>query len=294
MAADSGDETGRFIKKTIKDFIDNSPFNRLHPDFRERAFEDFLIGFARGDDPLFEAYKDYVGPFHWTPKEIFEMSFPDETVEAGELTVVSWVLPHTSRTKSDNRKETLFPAERWARARIFGEETNRSLRACLVETLAREGIKAVAPMLSPAWERKSSEKFTYASTWSERHAAYAAGLGTFGLCDGLITTKGKAMRLGSLVARKKIEPTERPYTDHHAYCLFFTHGICGKCIARCPAGALSGSGHNKIKCLEHIRNLTAPYVEERFGFKGYGCGLCQTGVPCESGIPLPGDLKDWK
>ena len=38
-----------------------------------------------------------------------------------------------------------------------------------------------------------SEKYAYASTWSERHAAYAAGLGTFGLSDGLITAAGQGM-----------------------------------------------------------------------------------------------------
>ena len=32
----------------------------------------------------------------------------------------------------------------------------------------------------------------YISTWSERHAMYAAGLGTFGLSKGLITKKGMA------------------------------------------------------------------------------------------------------
>jgi len=36
-----------------------------------------------------------------------------------------------------------------------------------------------------------------ASSWSERHAAYAAGLGTFSLNDALITPKGIAHRLGS-------------------------------------------------------------------------------------------------
>lgn len=69
---------------------------------------------------------------------------------------------------------------------------------------------------------------------------------------------------------------------------------CRRCIGRCPAGALSKKGHDKITCREHIRNQTVPYVEEHFGFKGYGCGLCQTKVPCESGIPVPGDIKDNK
>lgn len=34
-----------------------------------------------------------------------------------------------------------------------------------------------------------SEK-TFGSNWSERHAAYVCGLGTFGLSKGLITDKG--------------------------------------------------------------------------------------------------------
>jgi ferredoxin len=40
------------------------------------------------------------------------------------------------------------------------------------------------------------------------------------------------------VARIKVPATPRPYQDHHAYCLFFSKGICGKCIKRCPADAI--------------------------------------------------------
>ena len=32
------------------------------------------------------------------------------------------------------------------------------------------------------------------------------------------------------------------------------------------------------------------YVTSHFGFEAYACGLCQTGVPCESRIPLPDAL----
>jgi len=28
------------------------------------------------------------------------------------------------------------------------------------------------------------------------------------------------------------------------------------------------------------------YVKETYKFEGYGCGLCQVGVPCETGIPV--------
>jgi len=201
-----------------------------------------------------------------------------------QLTVISWILPQTEATKRDQRKETHWPSERWARTRIFGEEVNDRLRVHLVKDLSSEGVEAVAPQLSPLWSGKRTEKYGFASTWSERHAAYAAGLGTFGLSDGLITPKGKAHRCGSVVARISVHPSPRSYANHHAYCLFYAKGICGTCMRRCPAEAISEKGHDKEKCSSYL-NKTHSYVEAHYGFKGYGCGLCQTGVPCESRIP---------
>ena len=280
-----------WLESVIGDFINHSKENNLQNQRNDPAFESPLVGFASGADPLWESYKEYVGPFHWTPLEIFERTFPGSGVVAQDLTVISWVLPQTALTKADNRKETFYPAERWARARIFGEEVNAKLREHMTQVLQQEGYKALAPQLSPEWSRQDSPRYVYASTWSERHAAYAAGLGTFGLCDGLITSVGKAVRVGSVIANIQISPTSRPYTDHRAYCLFYTGGICGKCIPRCPVGALSENGHDKKKCRSHIRPVTEDYVKANFGFDGYGCGLCQTGVPCESKVPTKRDVS---
>ena len=279
-----------WLEAVIGDFIERSPENTLQGSFQEKAFEIPLVGFANGADPVFESYKQVVASYHWTPQEIFSLTFPDIPVAPEELTVISWILPQTAATKADNRRQTTYPAERWARARIFGEEVNVKLRQRVVNALQKEGYAAVAPMLSPSWQRKKSDQYVFASTWSERHAAYAAGLGTFGLCDGLITPRGKAMRTGSVVARIQIEASPRPYGGHHAYCLFFSQGICGKCIPRCPVGALSEKGHDKLKCLQHLRPASADYVKANYGFDGYGCGLCQTGVPCESKIPTEADV----
>ncbi len=274
------------IESIIKNFIDYSPENTLKNHDNDKAFDTPLVGFSRGDDPLYEAYKEYVGTFHWTPLEIFSRSFPLFEVSAEDLTIISWVLPQTEATKSDNRKETIYPSERWARARIFGEEVNVKLAKHVVATLQKAGFRAVAPsLLSPSFKWMTSERFSIASTWSERHAAYASGLGTFGLCDGLITARGKAMRCGSVVANIKIPVTKRPYHDHHAYCLFFSKGTCEKCIQRCPAGALTPTGHDKVKCRNYLLADTKNYVTSHFNFDGFGCGLCQTDVPCESKIP---------
>jgi epoxyqueuosine reductase len=278
------DRTDRIIA-VIRDFINHSPANDLWGDGRERAWNDPLIGFSVGDDPLFEELKEHIGPFYWTPLEIFTMMFPEQDVRPDELTVISWVLPQTEATKHDNRKKRLYPAERWARSRIFGEEINDELKKHVADLLKSDGTDAVVPTLFSEWKWQTSEKYGFASNWSERHTAYASGLGTFGLCDGLITARGKAMRAGSVVARIQIPPTPRPYTDHHEYCLFFSRGTCRKCVKRCPVGAITDEGHDKMKCITHMAATIAPYVKSNYGFEGYGCGFCQTGVPCESGIP---------
>jgi epoxyqueuosine reductase len=93
------------------------------------------------------------------------------------------------------------------------------------------------------------------------------------------------MRCGSVVARMALQPTERPYTDIHAHCLFYSRGTCGKCARRCPVGAITEEGHDKGKCAGYLGGVTSPYIREHYGLEIYSCGLCQTQVPCESGIP---------
>ena len=125
-----------------------------------------------------------------------------------------------------------------------------------------------------------------ASTWSERHMAYAAGLGTFGLSDGLITARGIAHRCGSVVVNAKWPASPRRFRDHHEYCSYMRDESCGVCIERCPAGAIGPDGHDKDRCSEYFEVRLAEWTK-RPGYMGeyVACGLCQTGVPCESCIP---------
>jgi len=148
-----------WIRSFIRDFIVNSPLNTLQNDENERAFEEPLVGFSRGDDSIFELYKDRVGPFHWTPLEIFQLSFPEVTVKPDQLTVISWVLPQTTTTKVEHREATKLPTERWARARIYGEAVNDELRKHVVERLSKSGFQVVAPLLSPLYKMQMSEKY---------------------------------------------------------------------------------------------------------------------------------------
>jgi hypothetical protein len=280
---DPKDLQGR-IAAEIRKFCDTLA-NNMGPGHPEPSWAEPLVGFARGDDPIFGELKSAVGEFHWTPMEAFSAAFPGTEPRPEELAVVVWILPQTHATKTDNAGQSRLPSERWARSRIFGEEFNVSLRRGVVAMITGMGFAACAPTLVPGYRTVDSPRYFLASKWSERHMAHAAGLGTFGLCDGLITPVGKAMRVGSVLARMPVSPARRPYSDHRAYCLFHARGTCGDCIPRCPVGALSPAGHDKRRCRTFL-DETRPYVAKTFGFEGYGCGLCQTGVPCESGIPL--------
>jgi epoxyqueuosine reductase len=281
---------GDQVNDLIQNFIVASPENTLQDKNNSPAWEHVLVGFASGADPIWQQYKEYVGAFHWTPWEIFSQHCPGESVRPEELTVVSWVLPQREMVRRANRRSKKYPGEDWARVRVYGEAFNVALRQHVARYFSAAGHAAVAPMLAANWTIVNSERFSYASSWSERHVAHAAGLGTFGLCDGLITAKGKAMRVGSVVARARLEPTPRPYIDHRAYCLFFANGTCGKCIDRCPVRAITEKGHDKEKCRRHLAQARK-YVKKTYKFEGYGCGLCQVGVPCEACIPVTAARK---
>ncbi len=283
--ADSTPVSNQWVVDLIENFIAVSPLNNMQDGSSEPAWDSALVGFASGADPIWQQYKEYVGAFHWTPWEVFNQHHAVENVSAAELTVISWILPQRKRVRMANRRATDYPAEEWARIRVYGEEFNAALRRHVALCLEQVGHPAIAPMLAPNWTIVKSQRFSYASSWSERHAAFAAGLGTFGLCDGLITAKGKAMRAGSVVAKMSLKPSPRFYTGHQDYCLFHADGTCGKCIDRCPAGAITKSGHDKEKCRHHLVR-SREYMKNTYNFEGYGCGLCQVGVPCEAKIPV--------
>jgi len=273
------------IEQIVRDFC-ASPANTLENGTGEPAWAEPQLAYARGDDPLFAQIKSDIGPFYWTPQEAFRLAYPDAQVDPSELAVICYVLPQTEATRLDQRAATDVPAERWARSRFHGEEFNCALRLHLADTLTQAGYAAVAPERLDGFDYRQSERFGIASNWSERHTAWIAGLGTFGLSDGLITRVGKAVRFGSVVVKMDLEATPRPYAGHQDWCLWYAKGTCGVCMQRCPADAINEAGHDKPKCFDYIRNVTTPYVRDNYGTGATPCGLCQVKIPCEARSPL--------
>jgi len=287
----------KYLEAEIKRFTAESEANRLPvSEDGSPMFDEPLVGFANADDPIFEEYKQVVGEFHWNPRDLLSKCAEDENYGGSleDISIIVWIIPIVKETIKSNAKQKEFPSLEWAHTRDSGEKFNVLLRQRIVGLLRDEGLLALAPMDSQYWQMIMDEQVGFASSWSERHAAYAAGLGTFSLNDALITPRGIAHRVGSVVVNMKLEPSPRTYENHQANCLFFNSGTCGTCIERCPSGALSESGHDKTACSNYVYFKCIEGLREEYDIDvTTGCGLCQTGVPCSMGIPKrPSKNKD--
>lgn len=249
-----------------------------------------LVAVAAADDPWFQKFREpgIIGP---------EFMVPGEWLE-GARSVISYFLPFSKEVRESNRHPGM-PSEEWLSSRVEGESFNDFLRTFLTGLIRGMGGDAVAPALDrrymkyPSSAEALSARFEGAalwpgqfinagmsSNWSERHVAFAAGLGTFGLHKGLISEKGCAGRYGSVVTTLELRPTVRKYSHPYEYCPYLMNGGCGACIRRCPSGAIAKEGKNKEVCNTYIETrIHALYVTR------WGCAKCNLNVPCESGIP---------
>lgn len=275
--------------QAIKDKIATHPDNSMEgPNLiGEKIFDEPLIGFVRGNDQIWEQYKEIIGPFHLTPYEIMVWQAQKNNVDpppAEEISVVSFIMPIVKETRESNTESPKWPSERWAQTRLLGEIFSQTFVREILTHLMAEGVLAVSPDVTKFFNEKRYPEVGWASPWSHRHVAYAAGLGAFGLHDFLITERGAAHRCGSFVVNLKLKPNRQKNADIHANCLQYQGQQCMKCAARCPVVAISDKGHDKEVYYKHVRK-TLSYVNKNYHIFIYGCGLCSVGVPCESTIP---------
>ena len=287
-------DPAKFIENEVKAFVRTSKLNRMPLPDDGVLYEEPMVHFAEGDDPLFTEYKTIIHPAHLTPREALAKALNKSPEEMpSRLSVISWILPITRKTRESNRRQTKGPSRRWAYTRWYGEKFNDALRRHVLEILQEMGYLAVAPMLESYFKAPIIQTgFTYEgyeqgfySNYSERHVAYAAGLGTFSLSDGFITERGIAHRCGSIVTDLALPPSPRTAENHYSNCLFYADGSCNTCITRCPAGAITESGHDKIRCRDYLHITLKPLLD-KYSIGVNGCGLCQTKVPCESRNPV--------
>ena len=255
----------KFVLGSAGNYI--SEKNALSPDYvGMKIFDSPIFAFGSPDDEIYLKYKsaDVIGSHFLLPQQWLE----------GAKTVVSFFLPYNQRVKSANSAHFDWPADEWLHARYEGQLFLKELLVYLQSVFADAGAKSIISINDEKFKSgNNGNRFT--SNWSERHAAYACGLGTFGLSKGLITEKGVCGRYGSIITELNLPKDVRRYTGIYDYC-----NMCGMCIKNCPANAISAeTGKNDLLCSDFLDNVHTKNNPR------YGCGKCQVGVPCESGVP---------
>jgi epoxyqueuosine reductase QueG len=238
-----------------------------------KIFEKPIFAFGSPDDQCFSSFKEpsVIGdhfklPGEWLPEV---------------KTVISFFLPFTMAVKKGNRRDNLWPSDEWLHGRIEGQALLKKLCIYLQQELIREGYNSLVPSLDERFWSKTGPKtdegseLSFTSNWSERHVAFASGLGTFGLSRGIITSKGMAGRIGSVLTELYLPPDQKKYENIYENC-----SMCGACVKRCPVNAISiETGKNHTVCSAFVDKTMEKHKPR------YACGKCQTGVPCESRIP---------
>ncbi len=278
-------DSANAMKQEIREFA-AGPANRMPSNREHIIFNEPIIGFVDGSDPIFTEYKTIISPTHMTPAEAIANAYEKEISEVPQkLSVVSWILPFTEEVRKSNRTETKGPSRLWSHGRYYGEVFNEELRRHVMGVIEELGYMAAAPQIQPYFKMEVTDKGLQ-SNWSERHVAYAAGLGSFSLTDGFISEGGMAHRCGSVITDLVLPATPRTATGPYDNCLYYFNGSCKTCVERCPAGAVTEEGHSKTECKKYLDSLGySPREEYKDDTSVAGCGLCQTKVPCEYQVP---------
>lgn len=291
---ENGDLTG-----FLKDWFESSDLNRLPIDYDGgRFFADPLIGVARGNDKIFIKFKEVVDLEHLTPLELW-LKCGEQEVPPSTLRVVSIVFPYVDKIRKESESPIVLPhikipSEYYSVARNYANEFKKETLRRTINYFKGAGYKAVGAMVSDIFTIISQGGFC--SNWSERHIAFAAGLGTFSLHEGFITEIGCNVRFASFVTNVPFEVTKRISEEPYSNCLYYTNNTCRKCEEQCPAGAITKDGHDKMKCWAYGRNIEKemrarigtilkPHIrrvngELRDPSFPVGCAFCQFGVPC--------------
>ncbi|MFX1278468.1 MAG: hypothetical protein ACFFA3_03575 [Promethearchaeota archaeon] len=285
------------VLEFLIDLFSKNKLNRLPESYGgDRIFSNPIIGVAQGDDSIFKKYKEIISPKHLTPEEVWKAA-KLSNIEDSNLRILSIVCPFSNQIRSESIKARIMPAEIYSIGRNYANEFKIEVMKQTIEFFRKQGFRATAGMLS--------DKFIiypgFFSSWSERHIAFAAGLGTFSLHEGLISEVGCNIRLCSVITDAPLRVTSRRSDDPYANCLYYTNGTCRECEKKCPADAINENGHDKKKCRIYGRKIEAemtkrlapilkPHLRRIQGkmVQSYpvGCAFCQFGVPCMDKNPI--------
>jgi len=208
----------------------------------------------------------------------------DEHLLPGDLlatarSVVIFFIPFQKWLVKENR-EGDRPCRNWGQAYVntndLIERGCRALRNLLEEN-------GYGSELTPATHNFDEEKLM--ARWSHKHLGHLVGLGRFGTHCMLITPKGCCGRFGSLVTEAELG--DHPLIATEEACLMKAGKKCGKCMEKCPVGALIEDSFDRRKCWDRLNEnyRTLDYFSDLPGTTDV-CGKCAAMMPCSFSNPV--------
>lgn len=279
------------IAQIITDEITDFTARYCRRDSIATEFGEPLVGFADAMRPEIQELPSIIDSEHLRPQDIM----PDASV------IISYFVPFTRELAFSNSSAEFGTASsEWARAyeelNSLFEELNRHLVE-FIPTIKSGDAGEKSAGAETAFRGAVIESATIfdttklVSNWSHRHIAYAAGLGTFGINNMLISPKGCCGRYNSVITNIPVTAIKTGSPMKEELCMFKRNGSCHACVDNCPSGALSASGDSgefdRTLCFA-VCNMNAELYPKYFytdhpdrDATGYQvCGKCVTGAAC--------------
>jgi len=248
------------LELIINEFINN--YSKIKA--VESKWKEVIVTYADAEDEMFYELKKVVSPSHALPKDFLPEA----------KTVVTYFIPldeHIIKSNIEGKESS----RAWAKAYVETNELIKDLNIYICSEIEKLGYKA---KVIPTTLNYDNEK--QICDWSQRHVAFIAGLGKFGLNNMLITDKGCCGRIGSFITDLTIEPTKRLDREN---CLYKHNNTCKKCVDRCVNNALKADSFDRYKCHEMCMCNDKLYSD--IGLCDV-CGKCLVNVPCSMMNPV--------
>lgn len=260
-------------KQLISEVIENS-FEQLlkeSPEYRS-LFDRILISSQKADHPAFDRITEAI-PGHLHPARDFD----SHKIRS----VISYSISFTALCRVT--PDGAHSSREWAQATMLFRQISNKINEQIARYYSENTF--ITMFGNPRYDREVSRE-RISSNWSERHIAWACGLGSFGRHHSLITQNGSCHRLCSLITDMELICEETKVQKINRNCLHYQGHQCDACLKNCPVSAIQPKSKDLWMCNLHEDNTCGAFNEDQYNLAVPTCGLCMINTPCTSRAPV--------